>query len=237
MPESQRAGAGAFTLIELLVVIAVIALLVSILLPVLGRARETSKGVTCLSNLRTFGAAVTLYAAANKEYYPLSSHTKLNISDPEAWLQSLQPHGFTDVVRKCPMDPVRTKRQSSYATNEQFEPLAAGADFNPCTKATLPGGRTKALNRTFLTPRPSTTVHAVEINYSINSLGIVGSEDHTHSIGWTTPAQFAAAILVREHRTGANYSFADAHAAPISWAEISSTFRPEHNVLDPIRAP
>src|SRR3990167_2685469 len=57
-----------FTLIELLVVIAIIALLISILLPSLARAKEAAKGASCLSYLSTFGRAFELYAAENRGY-------------------------------------------------------------------------------------------------------------------------------------------------------------------------
>lgn len=86
--KTSRVG---FTLIELLVVIAIIALLMGILIPVLGRVRETAKRVVCSSQLRQVGIATTSYAQDNDyrlPYYGDPMHPYALYRDESNWRDS-----------------------------------------------------------------------------------------------------------------------------------------------------
>lgn len=70
----RQKKARGFTLIELLVVVAIIALLISILLPSLARARELSKRTVCAANLKGTGNGFATYAVANNDDWPIPAH-------------------------------------------------------------------------------------------------------------------------------------------------------------------
>lgn len=74
-----------FTLVELLVVIGIIALLISVLLPALNKARQAANSISCASNLRGIGQLIAIYQAQNHGFFPPASFS-LNANGSPGWL-------------------------------------------------------------------------------------------------------------------------------------------------------
>lgn len=77
----HRRCRAAFTLVELLVVIGIIAVLMSLLLPAVNRAREQSKQIVCLNNLRQLGMAFVSYANDNQGRFPAPARYNSLLAD------------------------------------------------------------------------------------------------------------------------------------------------------------
>ena len=125
--------AGGFTLIELLVVVSIIALLVSILLPALSKARGQAQDVICLTNMRQIGTAWFMYSNEYDQLLPAQMETGLWYLD-NYWCARLKDFldipqdttgndaGYVGSIVFCPKDkgrPFHLERYSalSYFTN------------------------------------------------------------------------------------------------------------------------
>src|ERR1700733_10909644 len=146
--KASRKNKKAFTLIELLVVMTIIAILASLLLPVLSKAKTRSDDAKCMSNLRQCAVALNLYLQDyNDRLFWTSTNVSLEGMDWFVWAgrtnnnligaaqgnlfndtdRPLNHYGLIEGVVTCPMDQGRTVDQTTY---DLFEWVGNSYIFN-----------------------------------------------------------------------------------------------------------
>jgi len=137
---ARRIPNRAFTLIELLVVVAIIGLLISIILPGLGRAKENARRAVCLSNLRHLGQAFQQYLHKYNDNLPFAAmQPSVDGGDPN-WefnhppiTTFLEPYARNLELFRCPADtPGRTQRTDPDKMDKSFwETDGTSYQYNP----------------------------------------------------------------------------------------------------------
>src|SRR5204862_3858118 len=226
IPDRWFAGTNsnqrAFTLIELLVVIAIIAILASLLLPALARAKQQAKAVKCLSNEKQIALGYLLYASDNSDYLPLAAHA--GDAAPCQWFFEIsiyiakQTASYTGLVAKanvvaCPsarlekvFPPSTTpafQAYGGYGQNYVYLGYLLEEDRVKTTKVTKP--TETCMNGDGLDPAPGLNWW----NYGYLYPPTLPP--------WGTPR----VLPYVRHGKGGNYSWVDGHVSTTSWRVMS----------------
>jgi len=126
-----------FTLVELLVVIAIIALLMSILMPSLTRAKKQAKVALCMSNLRQWGTVYSMYTSDNDGLFdtgwPHPSGEDGFYAGGHHWPVTLEAYYGDRNLRFCPMATrsIASERQAAYWAWPRQDTMDAGRWYEP----------------------------------------------------------------------------------------------------------
>jgi len=210
---------AAFTLLELLIVIAIIAIMTSILLPALTKAREQGRSIVCRGNLKQLGTIFYLY---HDTYGVMPATLNYDVSPNKYWTQYLYdanflktkyndpfPRAFNCATLQCPTDTDITASANCWSYGMNYL-LAVRMGVTPATANHA--------------NRKSTFINPAKISKASLRVLLGDASDIRYGF-WETPYDIASYCNFR-HSSGSNILWLDAHAsyvkAPLADYRIAS---------------
>ena len=197
-PKPTKLNPTGFTLIELLTVIAIIAILMALLMPAIGKMRADAQASACVSNLRQLSMGVALYCADNDGCFPDS--TSYSTGGKGIWYPLLS--GMFG---------------SPWPSMVYVDWKKKGAYFCPSNnKATSPSGSAKFTNYAY----NSNLAGARRANVTKRIALFVDAYNPSNSIGYTNPGSRLSNCWIDNyglHHSGQNVAFIDCH---VEWVKV-----------------
>jgi prepilin-type processing-associated H-X9-DG protein len=230
----------AFTLVELLFVIAIIILIIAILLPVLSRAKEKAREVSCLNNLRQLQICAKLYSLDNDGFLPPNRYVyniatgapSLSFSEKLTWCAGLAPFDTTTEniergllfpynkstgIYRCPSDMARVRTQEGTILNirrTRSYNMSQSINGVPYVgDAIFPPSFTKESE--IKDPAPSELIFFVGVHEDCILDSLFGIPPRGWTFGQEKPRWWD--LPAGRHSQGGNFSFADGHVERWRW--------------------
>jgi len=239
-----------FTVVELLVAIAVLAMLIGLSLPIMGKVRKSSRSTACLSNLRNLGQAHWLYMSDHKGRFIDAGLPHGGLANDEvAWVNTLNAYYDSKLVLRSPVDTSRhwALDEGSGAagvpvpgTTDRFRLTSYGVNNYLTSFSPVEGARADRLSRV---PDAANTVHFLIMTFT----GSFAGADHVHVEEWWNqaagvhfpPVHAASQMQTNAHdgpekssASRSGYAFLDGHVESVSFSGVYRN-RDTHNRFDP----
>jgi prepilin-type N-terminal cleavage/methylation domain-containing protein/prepilin-type processing-associated H-X9-DG protein len=200
----------AFTLIELLVVVAIIALLVAILIPALGAAKQRAQVSACAANLTGLAKSAILYTADNSDSFPVRSNTSTAPNVFDAFDASRQLINFDNKNLKIFADPGDSDPSRVYplGNGSSTPDLPAGTTTSPITGLPTTGSGDSSADAQILgisaIYAPNNPTATARISYGLNTQVTLRTQDDVPSATKTLQYQYPSQTLLYADATWVN---------------------------------